>query len=279
MKIYKYYGPCEYAFESFEKEQVCFNAMRNFRDKMEGTYKMIPNAEAVSESADDEHLRRVSNRIPKAIADRFSGVNTELIRFRCRILSTTDSMQYRYMWKEYAENATGFCLEYDSEDLAKVSYRYGYVRYAEDKEPDGIFGGLADGEDLDSKAEEFWVQAMNILFTKILHQGDDNHREQYDKEREIRFMKILFTDEFQEVSIDEYMAKHLCEDADKYDTYFADFCTGKHYKAPNLYFEKVKPKRVFVGSRMSEVNRDRIEKKANELGIDVITVKDEELKG
>ena len=155
MKLYKYYRPVDYAFANFEKEVLCFNAVSNFSDQMEGAYKMISNVELEGETEVDKMI----NRAYHALAREMSTVYTDAIRFQYRILSMTDRRDYRYMWNAYAQNGEGFCLEYECADVGQVADGSGFIRYLNQKMADGVF------EDAKSTEEDLHKQIWNILFS------------------------------------------------------------------------------------------------------------------
>ena len=134
MKLYKYYRPAEYAFKSLKDQTVCFNSMANFTDPMEGRYKMISEPEPAN-----NEIERIANNATHSLADRIGNDYTDLIRFKFRVLSVTDDCSYSYMWKEYAENGAGFCVEYDSDDLEKCSDAGARMNYTDVKDPNGVF--------------------------------------------------------------------------------------------------------------------------------------------
>lgn len=272
MKVYKYYSPLDYAFENFDSNQICFNAISNFSDPMEGKYEMISTVDITG-----SEIARIVNNAFRSFAKDFSEKHTELIRFKYRILSMADGANYRYMWDNYACDGTGFCLEYDFDTINKLSDTCGFIDYKKYKTPDCIFDGKNDNEDVEDGIRKLKQENLYILFSKILFQGDDHHREQFDKEHEIRFVREIRAEEIVNVSMEEYINSHMGIEADKEDTYYADIITKRHMKAKNLHFEMAVPTRVIVGSKISSNDNERIKIIADRLSVPIEKIKEEDL--
>lgn len=243
MKVYKYYPPVEYAFRSFEEQIVCFNSMANFTDELEGNYKMVSRPEpAITEM--DGIVNSATGSMARIISEKY----TEFIRFIFRVLSVTDSALYKYMWNEYAQNGSGFCLEYESNELERYSYRWGEINYKDFKEPDGIFQD-------NFKTGDFCKMVDDILFTKVpgVSAGED-----YKQEHEIRYVLCIPEEMIEETDINDYINNHFGRSKDKEYTYYADFLSGKHLKARNLIFRKANVSRVIMGQKISKESSDRI---------------------
>jgi len=255
MKLYKYYPPVEYAFKSLENQTVCFNSMANFEDKLEGHYKMVARPEPT-----ETQLDKIINGAMISLADRMSEEYTDMIRFRFRILSVTDSDRYEYMWREYAKGGSGFCLEYESNELEKCSQAWGRINYKGAKEPDGIF------QDSTENVAALDKRVQDILFMKKLGFGKG---EDYRQEHEIRYVIEVPRDMVHETDIEDYMNNHLGYPKDKDYTYYAEFLSRKHFKAKNLVFRKARVSRVIIGQQMSKNDSDRIENIADKLGISI----------
>ena len=129
--------------------------MANFTDELEGNYKMVSRPEpAITEM--DGIVNSATGSMARIISEKY----TEFISFIFRVLSVTDSALYKYMWNEYAQNGSGFCLEYESNELERYSYRWGEINYKDFKEPDGIFQNHF-------KTGAFGEMVDDILFTKV----------------------------------------------------------------------------------------------------------------
>lgn len=266
MFIYKYYRPNSYSFDSVRNCQICFNYMGNFSDKNEGRF-WIKSNEQDTESLGDSLMERAET----LLADRVSEDYTNVIRLKFRVFSATDSMRYRYMWDEYAEKGTGFCVAYDDADLEACSSDFRSICYQECKEPDGLFKNSG------FSVEELKEKVYTLLFTKFTEPGIENGKKVfYKKEHEIRYLKILADGEIENITGAVYINEAFSEKTKKF-AYHYDPITKKCYKAVKLFFAIAKAKKIFAGVNMSDENLKEIATISKNLSIPLVLIKDEDL--
>lgn len=93
MKLYKFYSASsKYTLVNILNNQLYFAKPSEFNDPL------------------DSYLKIIENETNKVVFD--------LRQNSLRVLCLTAEIS-EYMWKRYADNGNGFCLEYDSEDICK----------------------------------------------------------------------------------------------------------------------------------------------------------------
>lgn len=224
--LYKYYPIVEYALASLEREEVCFNSMKAFNDDQEGKFHMAARESGVYD-------------LHEKLAERIGEEYSEKIIFQYRILSLTTKFNMKYMWEKYAQNGTGFCIEYQYQDLINISTDVDKIEYFSEKEPNAYFE--------DSIHMLDWNRELcKILFTK---------EEKWKNECEVRLTHIITSDLFEPVDINEFLEKW---NNDSEYEYWSEFITKKHFKCPKRIMKKCIPNKIYLGPYMSEENENRI---------------------
>lgn len=260
MYVYKYYRISEHSFENLKENKICFNYMGNFADSNEGKFWVASETTRTISDLVEEKLSR-------CLADRVSLLFTEKVLFKIRVFSATNSPYYHYMWDEYADNGKGFCVAYEKRDLQRCSTDNSVMCYYDAiKEPDCFFEKVISKEECNKIIGQ-------ILFTKHLRPGIENNRKVcYEKEHEIRYIKVILKQDIREVNLKEYLKKD-----DKF-AYYYDVITKRHYITPKLYFEKVNACNIFAGPNIDDINFKKLEFLASEMSVPLIRISENDLK-
>ncbi len=260
MYVYKYYRISEHSFENLKENKICFNYMGNFADSNEGKFWVASETTRTISDLVEEKLSR-------CLADRVSLSFTEAILFKIRVFSATNSPYYHYMWDEYADNGKGFCVAYEEQDLQRCSTDSNDINYVDAiKRPDCFF-------EKSIRKEEFNKIVDQILFTKHLRPGIENNRKVcYEKEHEIRYIKVILNRDVREASLEEYL-----EQDDKFAFHY-DVMNKRHYITPKLYFEKINACNIFAGPNIIDINYKKLEFLARKISVPLIRISENDLK-
>ena len=107
--IYKFYrASSNHAIINFQKSVVCFSHASVFDDKNE--------ADAVFSTKISLMGTPLEANEKEILASEIAAV-----RFRYRIFCACTNSDEEYLWKAYAEDEKGFCLEYDENDFQSAS--------------------------------------------------------------------------------------------------------------------------------------------------------------
>lgn len=225
--LYKYYPIVDYALNSLDREEVCFNSMRAFNDKQEGLFHM---------EARESGFYNLDERLAERIGAEYS----ERIIFQYRVLSLTTKCNMKYMWENYAQNGSGFCIEYRCQDLISISTDADKIKYSSKKEPNAYFEDPIQMLDWDR-------ELCKILFTK---------EEKWKNECEVRLTYKISSDLIEPVDMEEFLENKWQSDSE-YE-YWSKFITKEHFKCPKRIMKRCIPNKIYLGPYMSEENENRI---------------------
>lgn len=230
MFLYKYYPCKKYSFNNLAKEQVTFNTLINYLDddKNEG------NLNVVSKKQDDMK-NECEKRLSEALVKRTQEMINDTIYGFVRVLCLTDSCDYKYMWENYANDGKGFCVEYEYNNINKISNSLNNINYISSADESIYF------EDTLS------IQQFNEIINKILFNKD----EIFVKEREYRaIIKIpihckKYVTEVSPQEFCDYRNNNFQKNQDYY--YYFDIFHKKDFKIQNLVNLQCKINRVYIG--------------------------------
>ena len=212
-KIYKYraFDNLEYVKEIFEKNQLYLAKRTDLNDPFEGCNFRI-------------HLGVAGESIPQGAGEQHSSIKEKLEKYR--ILSLSETCRSPQMWAHYADNYSGFCLQFSTKENFKDLKPVKYISSDTINERKTI---LEDGEELQKimiesyhkkgdewgyekeyrilrpkkqkyfKFENKELEAI-ILGVKI---SEKNKKllEKYAKENEIKILKMFISNESYKIRI------------------------------------------------------------------------------
>lgn len=224
--LYKYYPIRDYSINNLINEEVCFNSMNEFNDTLEGKYNVVAKEKGVY-------------NIGELLAERLGKEYSSYIIFNYRVLSLTIGYDFKYMWENYAENGTGFCIEYKYQDLLNISDDVESITYYNRKEPDMYLEEKMNQLDLKERVKK-------VLFTK---------EEKWKNEYEVRLTYIIKNKEVELTDIDDYLENN--NTSSKYE-YTCDFLTKRHFKSPKRIIKKCVPNKIYLGYNIKMENEYKI---------------------
>lgn len=227
MKLYKYYRPTEHSFENLERNQLCFNDLGVFTDKAEGKVKI---------GASIDYKNIIEKILRNVIMSHASEIRSDVIRFKYRVLSLTESVYNKYLWDNYSSNNSGFCLEYNYEDLTLKSDYVGRCKYFFNKDQDYTI------DENDIETAEIVSKEVELLFSKFINSDYNNSEMHTDEEKEFRCVRIAPKIE---IEVDEF-----CKMPDCNFLYIDDKINKRFYKSPKRILVYVKPTCIFAGYHM-----------------------------
>lgn len=157
-----------------------------------------------------------------------------------RILCLTRSKDQEYMWNNYAGDKTGFCIEYERENLKSISSIMREMTYESKKIPNSYFEDSLD-------RNKFEREIDNVLFKKGIG---------YKKENETRIINRVYNDMIIEVGRKEYLDQKW--NANSLNEYFEEFFTKKYFKAPKRIMEKCIPHKIYLGPNILKNDEEQI---------------------